>query len=170
MKKLFAPWRSEYASDFGEEKKEGIKKNKCLFCSQLKENKDEKNFILKRFKHSFVMLNKYPYNAGHLLILPIKHTATLSKLSKEELSELMELQSKSIDILFSTLKNDGLNAGLNLGKAAGAGIPSHLHIHLLPRWQGDTNFMPVIAQTKVISFDLSKFYKQLKKEFDKLAI
>jgi len=168
MKKLFAPWRSDYASDSGEAKKEKTTKTQCLFCSQLKENKDETYFILKRLKHSFVMLNRYPYNAGHLLVLPIKHCANLNDLSKEERAELMELTNHSIEIVNKVLKNDGLNVGLNLGKAAGAGIPSHLHIHILPRWEGDTNFMPTIAQTKVISFDLGQIYGQLKQKFDKI--
>jgi len=170
MENLFAPWRSTYATDSGETKQEGTKKDKCIFCSQLEKNQDETYFILKRFNHTFVMLNKYPYNAGHLLVLPIRHVAKLSELSKEERSELIEVQSASTDLLFETVKNNGLNVGINLGKAAGAGIPSHLHIHLLPRWQGDTNFMPTLAQTKVISFDLHKYYKELKKAFDTLNI
>ena len=113
------------------------------------------------------MLNKYPYNAGHLLILPIRHVALLSDLEKNERAELMELVNMSVNIVSATLGNHGLNIGINLGKAAGAGIPSHLHTHILPRWDGDTNFMPAIAKTKVISFDLSDIYEKLKKEFDK---
>ncbi|MFC1842637.1 HIT domain-containing protein [Candidatus Dependentiae bacterium] len=170
MKKLFAPWRSEYSNDVTAGKQEEAQPQSCAFCKQLAQNKDQSNFILKRFKHSFVMLNKYPYNAGHLLVLPIKHVSALSELSKEERTELMELTNLSIDILYKSLKNDGLNAGFNLGKAAGAGIPSHLHMHVLPRWQGDTNFMPTIAETKVISFDLAQLYKQLKPEFDKITL
>ncbi len=166
MKNIFAPWRSNYASDQGQSKQEGTTSDQCTFCSQLKTNNDDKNFILKRFKNSFVILNKYPYNAGHIMILPIKHVGLLNELSKEERSELMELANKSIEILQATLKNDGLNLGLNLGTAAGAGIPSHLHIHILPRWKGDTSFMSTIAETKVISFDLQKIYDQLKHAFD----
>jgi len=165
MKTLFAPWRSPYSSKFGGEKSEGASESECVFCSQLKEKKDEKNFILKRFDYSFVMLNKYPYNAGHLLVLPLKHAATLDQLAKDERAEIMELINLSTTILQKRLKNEGLNVGINLGKAAGAGIPSHLHVHILPRWVGDTNFMPAIGKTKVISFDLGKMYHQLKNEF-----
>jgi len=172
MTNLFAPWRTGYASgtDTGDTKKEGIDADKCVFCQQLQENNDKQNFILKRFEHSYVMLNKYPYNAGHLLILPLRHVSALSQLEKNERNELMELVSQSIEILNTTLKNDGINVGINLGKAGGAGIPSHLHIHTLPRWSGDTNFMPTIAQTKVISFDLCQFYDNLKPSFDEVTI
>jgi len=168
MKNMYAPWRSTYASDTGEGKKEGADKRECIFCHQLEQNEDKKNFILKRFENSFVILNRYPYNAGHLLVLPIEHFGTLNELSKTQRAELMEVTNQSIEIVSSTLKNDGLNVGLNIGKASGAGIPSHLHIHILPRWQGDTNFMPALAKTKVISFDLGKIYQELKNQFDKL--
>jgi len=167
MENLYAPWRSTYASDTGEGKKEKASESSCIFCNQLKQNEDEKNFILKRFDNTFVMLNKYPYNAGHLLVLPLKHFGTLNELSKVERTEIMEVINQSVDILSSTLKNDGLNVGLNLGKIAGAGIPSHLHFHVLPRWKGDTNFMPALAKTKVISFDIKKMYQALKKQFNK---
>jgi len=170
MRRLYAPWRSEYSGKVAAGKKEGATPDNCPFCTQLQENQDEKNFILKRFDHSFVMLNKYPYNAGHILILPKKHVAKLSDLSKEARIELMELQSASIDILFSTLKNHGLNVGINHGKLGGAGIPSHLHIHVLPRWEGDTNFMTALTETRVISFDLHKTYEQLKAAFEKVAL
>jgi len=168
MKILYAPWRSEYASDTGVKKKENISSDKCLFCKLLHDDNDKKNFIIKRFKNTFVMLNRYPYNAGHILVLPNAHASTLDSLSKKERSELMEVINKGIGILSLTLKTEGLNLGLNLGKAAGAGMPSHLHMHLLPRWQGDTNFIATIGMTKVISFDLKKIYKQLKAEFDTL--
>jgi len=172
MKNLFAPWRERYASDVDTEdsKKEGIKADKCVFCAQLEQDNDKQNFILRRFDYTYVMLNKYPYNAGHLLILPLRHVSSLSQLSRVERAELMELANQSIEILKKTLKNDGLNVGINLGRAAGAGIPSHLHVHALPRWSGDTNFMPAIAQTKVISFDLQKFYDKLKPKLNNITL
>jgi len=168
MKCIFAPWRSSYAGSQDQSKKTDTTSAQCVFCSQLQENKDKENFIIKRFKHSFVILNRYPYNAGHLLILPIKHRGSLNELSKSERSELMEITNQSIILLQKSFQNDGVNVGLNLGKSAGAGIPSHLHIHILPRWQGDTNFMPTIAETKIISFDLKKVYEQLRLAFKKL--
>ena len=111
------------------------------------------------------MLNLYPYNAGHLLILPFEHTATLEALPKATRTEIMELTSLCTKILESELKCDGINVGINLGRAAGAGIPSHLHLHVLPRWNGDTNFLPTLADTKQVSFDLKKIYTLLKKAF-----
>ena len=175
MKNLFAPWRSSYAKDVTETKKVSTSAEDCVFCQQFKESLDNpesaaKSFILKRFEHTFVMLAKYPYNAGHLLILPIKHVPDLSDLSKDTLSELMQVTAKSSEILSKCLKNDGLNVGINIGKVSGAGIPSHLHVHALPRWEGDTNFMPLLAETKVISFDLGQMYEKLKLEFENISL
>jgi len=163
MKKLYAPWREQYVT------KAEHKKNKpkgCLFCNKAKRKNDEKEFIIARYPHCFVMMNLYPYNAGHLMIIPNKHTKDLKKLSSAERVELIHALSESIDILNKTLKPDGINVGINLGKAAGASVPGHLHIHVLPRWKGDTNFMPLLAETKHISTDLKKIYKTLKKAFD----
>jgi Diadenosine tetraphosphate (Ap4A) hydrolase and other HIT family hydrolases len=175
MKRLFAAWRSSYAKDVTETKKVNTSAQECIFCQLFKESLNNpenaaKSFILKQFEHTFVMLNKYPYNAGHLLILPIKHVPNLSDLPKETLSELMQVTAKSAEILSKCLKNDGLNVGINIGKVSGAGIPSHLHVHALPRWEGDTNFMPLLAETKVISFDLGKIYEQLRPEFENLSL
>jgi ATP adenylyltransferase len=117
-----------------------------------------------------VMLNRFPYNAGHLLILPYAHKAGLNELSKEDRQELTELTNASIEIVKRELTCDGVNIGANLGKAAGAGIPSHLHMHILPRFLGDTNFLPTLADTKQISFDLGKIYTRLKPHFEQLHI
>jgi ATP adenylyltransferase len=167
MKFLFAPWRSKYAKS-AESKKETTTSKECVFCQQLNENNDEEYFILKRFKYCFIALNKFPYNAGHLLILPLQHQSSLSTLSAQGRIEMMELVTQSTQIVQEVLECEGVNIGLNLGKAAGAGIPSHLHMHVLPRWLADTNFMPALSETKVISFDLSQIYKQLKPYFEKL--
>lgn len=170
MKQLYAPWREDYSVSVANTKNEGAQKTECVFCSNFNSTHDEEHFILRRFNHIIVMLNLFPYNAGHLLLLPINHKASLDELSKETRIELIELTNHSATILGKKLKCDGLNIGLNLGKAAGAGIPSHLHMHVLPRFTGDTNFLPTLADTKAISFDLVKIYRQLKPEFDTLIL
>jgi len=166
MKLLYAPWRQKYAGSADETKSSTTSTDECIFCKHIQSSDDEQHGILKRFKHCVVMLNKFPYNAGHVLILPTEHKATLDKLSQEVRAELMEATSLSDKIITKALGAEGMNIGMNIGKAAGAGIPSHLHIHLLPRWQGDTNFMPTVGQTKVISFDMNDIYKKLKNAFE----
>jgi len=167
MKRLYAPWRSHYAKSIMAGKHADAAANTCDFCTQLAANNDEKYFILKRFNHSFVCLNLYPYNAGHLLVLPLTHTATLHQLTPEARTEIMEVVSLSTQIAEQVLQCNGINVGINLGKAAGAGIPHHLHVHVLPRFNGDTNFMPILSDTKLISFDLQELYTKLKPAFTK---
>lgn len=170
MKKLYAPWRSSYTTDTTRGKHDDSTSEDCAFCTKFKTQDDEKSYILARFEHHAVLLNLYPYNAGHLLIIPYEHAKNLDDLSTESQRELMELLTHSINILKTTLKAEGVNVGLNLGKASGAGIPSHLHWHVLPRWHGDTNFLPLLADTKVVSYDLSVMYKQLVEPFQKIII
>jgi ATP adenylyltransferase len=170
MKMLYAPWRSEYTSDTHEGKNERVPREDCVFCRHIVSNHDIVNGIIKRFNHTIVMLNKYPYNAGHLLLLPKDHTDSLDTLSSQARIELMELTAQSVTIVQRMLKAEGVNVGINIGKAAGAGIPSHLHVHILPRWHGDTNFMPTIGQTKVISFDLNTIYKTLSDAFSSVTL
>lgn len=167
MKFLYAPWREDYSSAIDKASKQSdASQAACVFCKQLAENNDEKNLIIKRFHHNYVLLNKYPYNAGHILILPLEHHAELSELSLPARIELIELINSTIELMQTTLNPHGFNVGFNLGKEAGAGIPSHLHAHVLPRWQGDTNFLPTLADTKQISFDLHKIYERLKMAFE----
>ena len=168
MKKLYAPWRSQYIIDKENIKKEQESSHHCVFCKKFAENDDAENFILKRFECTAVILNIYPYNSGHLLILPLAHHAELQKLSDRERNEHFTVVNKATSILEQKLTPHGFNIGLNLGHRAGAGIPEHLHTHIVPRWEGDTNFMPVIAQTKAISFDLNKTFNVLKPLFDEL--
>ena len=165
MDVLYAPWRENYLKKTarGENEVQG-----CPFCEQLKENADEKNMILGRFNHCFVVMNKFPYNGGHILILPLEHVASLQDLSEQARNEFIQLTSEGDRIIRETLKNEGSNIGFNTGKAAGAGIPSHLHMHVIPRWAGDTNFLPIIADVKQVSSDTREIFKELKPHFDKM--
>ncbi|MBF0521562.1 MAG: HIT domain-containing protein [Candidatus Omnitrophica bacterium] len=161
MQHLWAPWRVGYITDAQKHKKG------CVFCRMLKDKKDEKSQILIRREFSFVVLNIFPYNNGHLLILPNRHVDDLSKLSQKEKQELWGLLEETKDLLDRTLKPAGYNIGINLGRIAGAGFPGHLHIHVVPRWNGDANFMPVVAHTKVISQSLNELYKLLNDAYKK---
>jgi len=154
MKNLWAPWREKFVA--------GKKEKGCIFCKRLKEKKDQKNFILYRGKSAFVILNLYPYNSGHLMVVAKRHKAQLENLTPAESLEMMQLSQTWVKNLKKALKPEGINLGINLKQAAGAGIHEHVHIHLVPRWKGDTNFMPVLAQTKVISVGLKSVYKKLK--------
>ncbi|MCK4819801.1 HIT domain-containing protein [bacterium] len=156
MDKIWAPWRKEYISH---KKIEG-----CIFCQKSKEDNDKQNYIIKRSKYSFVMLNIYPYNNGHVMIAPYRHVPGLEELREEELLDLLRLTIQSKKLINNTLKPNGYNLGINIGKFAGAGFEDHVHVHLVPRWIGDTNFMPVISDTKVIVESLDSLFKKLKNE------
>lgn len=161
---LYAPWRSWYLK-----KKNGTHTvNECPFCRAARADRDqlEQVLVLARTEHSIVMLNKYPYNAGHLLVLPMRHEASLSSLSLVERTDLFESASRAMDILKDTLCCDGLNLGMNVGKTAGGSIPDHLHLHIVPRFAGDTNFLMTTDHTKTVSFDIGDMYRQLAKAFD----
>lgn len=155
MERLYAPWRSDYLT----KKKPPIKG--CIFCVKAKENRDEKNYILFRGKSCFALLNLYPYNDGHVMIAPYRHESSPEKLSREEWSDLNETGRAAISAIKKIFKPDGFNLGMNLGKAAGAGVADHLHLHVVPRWVGDSNFLPLIGQTKVINQNLNTVYKKL---------
>ena len=170
MDRLYAPWREKYATRIDGEKREHISHDACVFCLQFEAGEDEKYFILRRFPNTFVMLNLYPYNGGHLLVLPYKHTDSLSQLSPAIRAEIMEVVNQSIIVLSEELEAQGFNVGLNLARAAGAGIPSHVHMHILPRWIGDTNFLVTLADTKQISVDLYALYTKLRPYFQELKI
>lgn len=159
MKRLWAPWRMEYIL--------GERTGECFFCAKAKENKDRENYILYRGQRCFIMLNIYPYNNGHLMIAPYQHAASLEDLDEETLTELMFLVNKGLRLLRRVLNPQGFNIGINLGKAAGAGIEEHVHIHIVPRWEGDTNFMPVFAGTKVIPELLDGTYEKLMAALEK---
>ena len=153
MEKLWAPWRMEYILS--------SKEGRCIFCDKTKEKDDEKNYILLRKNLSFVMLNTFPYNCGHLMVAPFRHTVEIEELNEEEIVEMGKLVIESVQVLKRVLKPEGFNIGMNLGRVSGAG-ESHLHVHIVPRWEGDTNFMPVMTDTKVISEALVDTYRRLK--------
>jgi ATP adenylyltransferase len=154
MEKLWAPWRMAYV--------EVAKPQGCIFCDKPREDRDEENLILQRGKTAFVIMNAFPYNNGHLMVAPYRHTAELESLSAEERDELMALAQESLRLLQAAFGPNGYNLGMNLGRVAGAGIADHLHLHVVPRWDGDTNFMPVIADTKVLPDSLQRSYRKLR--------
>lgn len=140
---------------------DGLKGEGCIFCQKAEEEDDAKNFIIFRGNSAFVLLNAYPYNNGHLMIAPYRHLDSLDRLSPEELLEIMMLAQRAVIVLTEVLKADGFNIGINQGKSAGAGIEEHLHLHIVPRWGGDTNFMPVLGNTKVMPESLESTYTRL---------
>jgi len=142
------------------------KEDGCLFCRLYTEADDRKNLILARSKHSYVVLNRFPYSSCHLLVLPAAHFADLSQLNSEAYIDLMLLLKKATAVLQEALKPGGINIGLNMGAAAGAGIAEHLHFHIVPRWDGDHNFMPVTADTMVMPQHLDSAFEMLKPHFN----
>ena len=161
MKLLWAPWRVEYIQN-------ADKVKDCILCWKPRTKPDEENLILWLGRHTFAMMNRYPYNSGHLVIAPRRHIAAVERLTPAESGELFALLQQSIKIIKREYEPHGFNVGLNLGRVAGAGIENHLHVHVVPRWNGDTNFMPVIGQAKVISEHLRAGYRRLRPHFDKL--
>ena len=157
MKPSFAPWRMEFIV--------GEREVGCVFCTRRKRKRDRDDLILARGKYSFVILNKYPYNNGHLMVIPYKHVASLTKLNGEEAKEIFAFLAKAEKVMTQAMKPQGFNGGLNLGKAAGAGIDDHIHFHLIPRWFGDTNFWPVLSETKSMPQHLMTTYDLLKKHW-----
>ncbi len=162
MQIIWAPWRMEYI--------QGKHLSECLFCQKFSEKDDNTNYILYRGNLGFIILNTYPYNNGHLMVAPIRHIADITLLNEKELCKLMNLVQKGVEGLKEVYNPAGFNIGLNLGEAAGAGITDHLHIHIVPRWQGDTNFMPALCDTRVMPQYLRVTYNALLPFFQKLKI
>ncbi|MDR2727717.1 MAG: HIT domain-containing protein [Chitinispirillales bacterium] len=159
MEHLWAPWRMAYIKNVKTED-EG-----CIFCTKPAQTDDKENLLLFRGKTCFVLMNLFPYNNGHLMIIPYKHTSDILDIDKETSGEMWELLCLSKKALTTVMNPDGFNAGMNIGRSAGAGIDQHIHLHIVPRWNGDTNFMPVTGETKVISQALSETYDALKPYF-----
>lgn len=167
MKRIWAPWRLEYILQAKKKEKSSTRKKSCVFCEVQKGRPNQKNLVLYRGKHSYVVMNKYPYTNGHLMVIPNRHTCDFSALTQEEHLEMGVLKSISVAILKSVFHPEGFNIGMNLGEAAGAGIAEHLHYHIVPRWVGDHNFMPVLGEVRIMLEHLKKTYARLKKEFDR---
>ena len=160
MEKLWAPWRMSYIKS---ERDKG-----CVFCDKIKSNNDRDSLILYRGSFNFVIMNLFPYNNGHIMIIPYLHTAKPQDLNEETKLEVLNLSDASMDIIKSKMNPDGFNFGANFGRSAGAGIAQHLHYHIVPRWDGDTNFMPVLNETKTIIEYLKETYDSLINEFAKI--
>lgn len=158
MERMHSPWRSRYIASFKEEKPRA---GESLFTRLLREKKDKKNLIILRKRYCFVMMNLYPYNSGHLMVIPNRQTADFADLTAKEATEIMTTLQEMTGVLRTILKPHGFNIGANLGRVAGAGVDDHLHFHIVPRWNGDTNFMPTLGDVKVVSDDMQTTYTQL---------
>ena len=162
MKVLWAPWRMAYI-------KNARKPARCIFCVKPKERHDEKNLLLHRGRHGLVMMNLFPYNSGHLLVAPYAHVRSLEQLPDEVSLDLLTLTNLSLKVLRAEIKPEGFNIGVNLGRVSGAGIEAHVHLHIVPRWNGDTNFMPLFAETRVMPEHLQATWKKLHARFQKMS-
>ncbi|MGH2686360.1 MAG: HIT family protein [Actinomycetota bacterium] len=156
MERLWAPWRGEYVKSAGNEEDQG-----CLFC-ELQKQDDEEALILARTELSFAVLNRYPYNSGHLMIAPFDHIGKFEEVPDTALLDMQQLMQRSIRALNEAMEPHGFNIGMNLGRVAGAGAPDHLHWHVVPRWNGDTNFMPAVGAVKVIPTELTETLRNLR--------
>ena len=166
MKNLWSPWRSKYIESFKDEQSQG----KCIFCEAVdKDILDLNNLVVRKTEWTIIVMNLYPYNNGHLLVVPKRHLDSIEKLSSKESHELMDEIILAEKVLQKILSPQGLNIGANLGRAGGAGIAEHIHFHIVPRWNGDSNFMPVIGEVKVISQDLVETKKKLLSAYQELT-
>ncbi len=164
MKILWAPWRMKYVQDTLQPRRD-----ECIFCVAAKAEEDEKYYVVYRSKHSYAILNKYPYNTGHVMVVPYKHVACITALEDSELLDLSKTITVAIRALREAFRPDGFNVGANIGRDAGAGIEDHFHVHIVPRWRGDTNFMPIVSETKVLPQLLDDTYRILKKAFSNIT-
>ena len=163
MKQLWAPWRMAYID-------EGSKDEGCIFCTQPPQSDLRAALVLGQTQHTVVMMNKYPYNNGHLLIAPKRHENNLAQLPADAFIDVSETLRRAVEIVGQVFNPGGINLGMNLGKCAGAGIEAHLHWHIVPRWEGDTNFMPVVGETRVMPQHLLDSYDRLQAHFRRLSL
>jgi ATP adenylyltransferase len=160
MEYISAPWREKYV-------RQVRRRQRCIFCQAVKQRDDREAYILLRGVHNFIILNKFPYTPGHLMIAPYRHVSELTRATKEASDELADLLKLSLRVLKRSYQPHGFNAGMNLGRSAGAGVINHYHLHVVPRWQGDANFMPLVSQTRVLIEDLEATYDRLRPLFQK---
>lgn len=162
MKFIWSPWRMEYIQS--DKNEEG-----CVFCLEMARPDGPENLIVYRGKRAFLILNRFPYTSGHLMVVPFQHTSILMALDKETQAEMMELTNMSIRVLGEVYSPQGYNVGINIGEAAGAGITEHIHMHIVPRWFGDTNFMSSLGNTRVLPETLEETYKRVKEVWEKVT-
>jgi ATP adenylyltransferase len=159
MEHLWTPWRSTYVS------KSSGSGRACIFCAALAENQDDKHLLIYRAEYNFIILNRYPYSSGHLMVAPNVHVSRLNEISDEAAQEMMDLARQAENVLEAVYRPQGINLGMNIGEPAGAGIAAHIHLHVLPRWTGDANFMTTVANTRVMPEALEDTYAKLKGRF-----
>jgi len=158
MDRIWAPWRMEYVGST-----KPAEEKKCFLC--VDPEKDNESLVVGRKSSAFVIMNRFPYTNGHVMVVPVRHTGRMEDLSDEELLDLMRLVKVMISVFKEEFNVDGVNVGINVGRAAGAGLEEHIHIHMVPRWFGDNNFMPVVGETRMISEHLNASYERLKRKF-----
>ena len=161
MERLWRPWRINYVRNI-----ESFRDEECIFCSKAELSDDKESLILYRGDTAFIIMNLYPYNTGHVMVTPYRHVGELELLEEAEMKELMDLTALAIKAIKREMNPQGFNLGINLGKAAGAGFDEHVHMHIVPRWQGDTNFMPVVGESKVMPENIADTYDRLLKSLD----
>lgn len=161
MKRLWTPWRMKYL--------ESKRPKGCVFCNIVESDADAENYVLHRGERAFVVLNRYPYNSGHMMVIPYVHADHPADLDIETQTEMMSLVNMGLEVLKKAISPEGYNIGVNLGRAAGAGIDEHMHVHIVPRWQGDTNYMATCADTRIVPELLEDTHKKLKPIFDEVA-
>jgi ATP adenylyltransferase len=159
MDYVWSPWRYQYISTAGPS-------DECVFCAKIAENADERNFIVHRAAKNFVILNLYPYTSGHLMIVPYEHVPTLEAAGAETLTEMMDLTRQAEQHLRAVYRPHGMNVGMNIGESAGAGVAGHIHMHVVPRWPADANFMTTVGETRVLPEDLPTTYARLRRAWE----
>lgn len=164
MQHLWAPWRMQFIHDLRE------RTGGCIFCEIAGPGDDRERLVLHRGERCFVVMNRYPYNNGHCMIIPYRHAGDIASFSEAEYAEMMRLAATSVGILSQRLEAEGFNCGINIGKVAGAGIVDHLHFHVVPRWCGDANFLPILGETRSMPEYLSQTYDRLRPGFDAIAV